>query len=132
MVALTKINVELHLVGLKFLLDPTEGLNSIKTAWQLTQVTTNPLLADPAAWRLVLQWATNDNLSFTDLLTEMVGKIKDRYKFNEWKTNFDQVFKASHNGTTIEVVRAAMTEHSTLRRSAWSSSLPWSHLTRSP
>ncbi|KAI6032344.1 hypothetical protein BKA83DRAFT_4477935 [Pisolithus microcarpus] len=128
MVALTKINVELHLVGLKFeqeqwldfmgaiLLDPAEGLNSIRTARQLAQAKTNPLLEDRAAWRLVLRWAADDNLSFPDFLTEMQSNFKDRYKFDEWKTIFDQVFEASRNGTAVEVVRAAMTECGVLDR----------------
>ncbi|KAI6009775.1 hypothetical protein BKA83DRAFT_14313 [Pisolithus microcarpus] len=126
MVALTKIDVELHLAGLKFeqeqwldfmgaiLLDPAEGLNSIRTAQQLVQAKTNPLLEDHTAWQLVLRWAADDNLSFPDFLTEMQSNFKDRYKFNEWKTIFDQVFEASHNGTAMEVVRAAMTEHGVL------------------
>ncbi|KAI6015762.1 hypothetical protein PISMIDRAFT_10306 [Pisolithus microcarpus 441] len=128
MVTLTKIDLELHLAGLKFeqqqwldfmgvtLLDPAEGLNSIKMAQELMQEKTNPLLEDPAAWQLVLQWAADNNLSFTNFLTEMEGKFQDRYKFNEWKTIFDQVFKASRDGTTIEVVRAAMTKHGVLNR----------------
>ncbi|KAI5981831.1 hypothetical protein EDD15DRAFT_2203632 [Pisolithus albus] len=110
MVALTKIDLELHLVGLKFeqeqwldlfgviLLDPAEGLNSIKTARQLAQVTTNPLLEDPAAWQLVLRWAADDdNISFPDFLAEMEGKD-------------------SRDGTAVEVVRAAMTERGVLDR----------------
>lgn len=128
MVALTKIDVELHLAGLKFeqeqwldfmgaiLLDPAEGLNSIRTARQLAQAKTNPLLEDRAAWRLVLRWAADDNLSFPDFLTEMQSNFKDRYKFDEWKTIFDQVFEASRNGTAVEVVRAAMTERGVLDR----------------
>ncbi|KAI6037345.1 hypothetical protein PISMIDRAFT_18184 [Pisolithus microcarpus 441] len=128
MVALTKINVKLHLTGLKFeqqqrlnfmgaiLLDPTEGLNSIRTAWQLAQAKTNPLLEDCAAWQLVLQWVADDNLSFPNFLTEMQSNFKDRYKFDKWKTIFDQVFKASCNGTAVEVVRAAMTECGVLDR----------------
>ncbi|KAI6106018.1 hypothetical protein EV401DRAFT_1892860 [Pisolithus croceorrhizus] len=99
MVALTKIDVELAIVGIPFdqkewldlmepiMMNPTEGLNSIKNAWQLMQVKMNPLLEDPTAWQ---------------------------YNFDEWRTVFDQVFKASHEGTTIEVVRAAMTEHGVL------------------
>ncbi|KIK10966.1 hypothetical protein PISMIDRAFT_19915 [Pisolithus microcarpus 441] len=128
MVASTKIDVELHLAGLKFeqeqwldfmgaiLLDPAEGLNSIRTARQLAQAKTNPLLEDHAAWQLVLRWAADDNLSFPDFLTEMQSNFKDRYKFDEWKTIFDQVFEASHNGTAMEVVRAAMTERGVLDR----------------
>ncbi|KIK14886.1 hypothetical protein PISMIDRAFT_16963, partial [Pisolithus microcarpus 441] len=108
MVALTKIDVELHLAGLKFeqeqwldfmgaiLLDPAEGLNSIRTARQLAQAKTNPLLEDRTAWQL--------------------SNFKDRYKFDEWKTIFDQVFEASCNGTAVEVVRAAMTERGVLDR----------------
>ncbi|KAI5997586.1 hypothetical protein EDD15DRAFT_2194623 [Pisolithus albus] len=131
MVALTKIDLELHLTGLKFeqeqwldlfgviLLDPAEGLNSIKTARQLAQATTNPLLEDPAAWQLVLRWAADDdNISFPDFLAEMEGKFKDRYKFDDWKTIFDQVFEASRDGTAVEVVRAAMTERGVLDRSS--------------
>ncbi|KAI6018523.1 hypothetical protein PISMIDRAFT_9619 [Pisolithus microcarpus 441] len=122
MVALTKINVKLHLMGLKFeqqqwlnfmgaiLLDPAEGLNSIRTAWQFAQAKTNPLLEDRAAWQLVLRWVADNNPSFPDFLTEMQSNFKDRYKFDEWKTIFDQVFEASCNGTAMEVVRAAMTE----------------------
>ncbi|KAI6102097.1 hypothetical protein F5141DRAFT_1065613 [Pisolithus sp. B1] len=126
MVALTKIDVELAIVGIPFnqkewldlmepiMMNPTEGLNSIKNAWQLVQVKTNPLLEDPTTWQLVLRWAANDSFSFTDFLAEMEGKFKDRYNFNEWRTVFDQVFEASRKGTTIEVVRAAMTEHGVL------------------
>ncbi|KAI6102311.1 hypothetical protein EDD16DRAFT_1716086 [Pisolithus croceorrhizus] len=116
MVALTRIDVELVVTGIPFdqelwldfmgviLLDPAEGLNSIKAAQQLTQAKTNPLLDNPATC-----------FSFTDFLSEMEGKFKDRYKFNEWKTVFDQVFEASsHEGTTAEVARAAMTKHGVL------------------
>ncbi|KAI6136005.1 hypothetical protein F5141DRAFT_1208376 [Pisolithus sp. B1] len=104
MVALTRIDVELVIMGIPFdqelwldfmgviLLDPAEGLNSIKAVWQLAEAKTNPLLDNPTTWQL------------------MEGKFKDRYKFNEWKTVFDQVFEASHEGTAIEVARDAMTE----------------------
>ncbi|KAI5994305.1 hypothetical protein EDC04DRAFT_2910559 [Pisolithus marmoratus] len=107
--ALTKIDVELHIAGIHFdteewldlieviLMNPTEGLNSIKAARQLAQAEVVPLLEDAAVWQLVLRW-------------EMQDRFEERYKFDDWKTIFDQVFKASHKGTTVEVVRAAMSE----------------------
>ncbi|KAI6145636.1 hypothetical protein BKA82DRAFT_24368 [Pisolithus tinctorius] len=88
------------------------GINAIKAAWELAQakvVTVVPLLEDAAAWQLVLCWAADDSLSFANFLMEM-EKFSDRYQFNEWKSIFDQVFKASREGTTVEVVRAAMAE----------------------
>ncbi|KAI6023197.1 hypothetical protein BKA83DRAFT_4125843 [Pisolithus microcarpus] len=45
---------------------------------------------------------------------EMQDTFKERYKFDDWKTIFNQVFEASHEGTTVKVVRAAMTEHGVL------------------
>ncbi|KAI6023539.1 hypothetical protein BKA83DRAFT_4125093 [Pisolithus microcarpus] len=126
MVALSKIDVELAITKICFepeewldlikiiLMNPTEGLDSIRAAWQLMWVKVVPLLEDAAAWQLVLQWAGDDSLSFDSFLQEMQDTFKERYKFNDWKTIFDQVFKASHEGTTVEVVRAAMTEHGVL------------------
>ncbi|KAI5980525.1 hypothetical protein EDD15DRAFT_2382444 [Pisolithus albus] len=129
MVALTKIDLELHLAGLKFeqeqwldlfgviLLDPAEGLNSIKTARQLAQATTNPLLEGSRC--MAVGFAVGGRRRqylLPDFLAEMEGKFKDRYKFDDWKTIFDQVFEASRDGTAVEVVRAAMTERGVLDR----------------
>ncbi|KAI6117939.1 hypothetical protein F5141DRAFT_1211752 [Pisolithus sp. B1] len=103
MLALTNIDVKLTVMGIPFneeewlalirviLMHPTEGLNSIKAAWQLAQAKIVPLLEDAAAWQ-----------------------FKERYKFNEWKFIFNEVFEVSHKGTTVEVVRAAMAEHGVL------------------
>ncbi|KAI5993746.1 hypothetical protein F5J12DRAFT_785989 [Pisolithus orientalis] len=88
------------------------GINAIKAVWELTQakvVSVAPLLENAAAWQLVLHWATDDSLSFANFLTEM-EKFGNRYQFNKWKSIFDQVFKASQEGTAVEVVRAAMAE----------------------
>ncbi|KIK19160.1 hypothetical protein PISMIDRAFT_13847 [Pisolithus microcarpus 441] len=38
----------------------------------------------------------------------MQDRFKERYKFDDWKTIFDQVFEASREGTAVELVRAAM------------------------
>ncbi|KAI6017319.1 hypothetical protein BKA83DRAFT_4128456 [Pisolithus microcarpus] len=112
MAALTKIDVELDVAGIPFdqeewldlikviLMSPTEGLNSIKAARQLAQAKVVPLLEDAAAWQLVLQ--------------EMQDRFKERYKFDDWKIIFDQVFEASREGTTVELVRAAMSERGVL------------------
>ncbi|KAI5982199.1 hypothetical protein EDD15DRAFT_2203144 [Pisolithus albus] len=109
-VALTRIDVELHVVGIRFdaeewldlieviLMNPMEGLNSIKAARQLAQ---GPLLEDAGAWQLVLWW-------------EMQDRFKERYKYDDWNTIFDQVFEASREGTAVEVVRAAMSERGVL------------------
>ncbi|KAI6029118.1 hypothetical protein PISMIDRAFT_17562 [Pisolithus microcarpus 441] len=122
MAALTKIDVELDVAGIPFdqeewldlikviLMSPTEGLNSIKAARQLAQAKVVPLLEDAAAWQLVLQWAGDDSFSFDSFLQEMQDRFKERYKFDDWKTIFDQVFEASREGTTVELVRAAMSE----------------------
>ncbi|KAI6118135.1 hypothetical protein F5141DRAFT_1212004 [Pisolithus sp. B1] len=103
-IALTKIDVELAVTGIPFdqeawldlteviLMKPTEGLNSIKTAWQLVQAKMVPLSS----------------------LQEMENRFKERYKLEDWKTIFDQVFKASCEGTAAEVVRAAMAEYGVL------------------
>ncbi|KIK20566.1 hypothetical protein PISMIDRAFT_12853 [Pisolithus microcarpus 441] len=88
MAALTKIDVELDVTGIPF--DQEEWLDLIKAK-------VAPLLEDAAAWQLVLWW-------------EMQDRFKERYKFNDWKTIFDQVFEASCEGTTVELVRAAMSE----------------------
>ncbi|KAI6098063.1 hypothetical protein EDD16DRAFT_1523965 [Pisolithus croceorrhizus] len=105
MLTLTKIDVELAVVGIPF--DQEEWLD-------LMGMKTNPLLEDPVAWQLVLQWAADDNVSFANFLTEMEAKFKDRYKFDEWKIVFSQVFKASHEGNAVEVVRAAMAKRGVL------------------
>ncbi|KAI6014644.1 hypothetical protein EDC04DRAFT_2608993 [Pisolithus marmoratus] len=110
MITLTKIDVELAVVGIPFdqeewldlmgiiLMNPTDGFNSIKAAWQLKQMKTTPVLEDVAAWQLVLGWAANEE------------NIEDRFKFDEWSSVFDEVFKASCEGATIavKVVKAAM------------------------
>ncbi|KAI6096785.1 hypothetical protein EDD16DRAFT_1714618 [Pisolithus croceorrhizus] len=126
MLALTNIDVELTITGIPFdeeewlnlirviLMNPTEGLDSIKAAQQLTQAKIVPLLEDAAAWQLVLQWAGDDSLPFDSFLKEMQDRYKERYKFDKWKPIFDQVFEASHEGTAVEVVRAAMAEHGVL------------------
>ncbi|KAI6010025.1 hypothetical protein PISMIDRAFT_19130 [Pisolithus microcarpus 441] len=120
--ALTKIDVKLDVAGIPFdqeewldlikviLMSPTEGLNSIKAAQQLTQAKVVPLLEDAAAWQLVLWWVGDDSFSFNSFLQEMQDRFKERYKFDDWKTIFNQVFKASHEGTAVELVRAAMSE----------------------
>ncbi|KAI6113207.1 hypothetical protein EDD16DRAFT_1709683 [Pisolithus croceorrhizus] len=126
MVALSKIDVELAITKIHFkpeewldlikiiLMNPTEGLDSIKAAQQLMQVKVVPLLEDAAAWQLVLWWAGDDSLSFNSFLQEMQDTFKERYKFDDWKTIFDQVFEASCEGTAVKVVRAAMTENGVL------------------
>ncbi|KAI6023075.1 hypothetical protein BKA83DRAFT_4125762 [Pisolithus microcarpus] len=113
MAALTRIDVKLHIAGIDFdeeewlgligviLMNPMEGLHSIKAAQQLAQAGVVPLLEDAAVWQLVLRW-------------EMQDRFEERYNFNHWKTIFDQVFEASHEGTAVEVVRAAMSEHGVL------------------
>ncbi|KAI5991077.1 hypothetical protein F5J12DRAFT_786410 [Pisolithus orientalis] len=88
------------------------GINAIQAAWELTQakvVPVVPLLEDAATWQLVLHWATDDSLSFTNFLMEM-EKFSSRYQFDKWKSTFDQVFEVSWKGTAVEVVRAAMAE----------------------
>ncbi|KAI6001472.1 hypothetical protein EDD15DRAFT_2361891 [Pisolithus albus] len=123
LVALTRIDVELHVAGIRFdaeewldlieviLMNPTEGLNSIKAARQLAQ---GPLLEDAGAWQLVLRWAGDDSFSFDSFLQEMQDRFKERYKYDDWNTIFDQVFEASREGTAVEVVRAAMSERGVL------------------
>ncbi|KAI6110368.1 hypothetical protein EDD16DRAFT_1522228 [Pisolithus croceorrhizus] len=125
--ALTKIDVKLYVVGIPFVqgewldlmevivMNGSDGLNSIKAAWQLMQATTTPL-QDAATWQVVLRWAADDTFSFNDFLTEMVDKFKERYRFNDWEAIFDQVFEASCKGTAVEVVRAAMAQHGVLDR----------------
>ncbi|KAI6141516.1 hypothetical protein EDD17DRAFT_1769749 [Pisolithus thermaeus] len=125
--ALTKIDVKLYVVGIPFVqgewldlmevivMNGSNGLNSIKAAWQLMQATTTPL-QDAATWQVVLRWAADDTFSFNDFLTEMVDKFKERYRFNDWEAIFDQVFEASCKGTAVEVVRAAMAQHGVLDR----------------
>ncbi|KAI6017297.1 hypothetical protein BKA83DRAFT_4128436 [Pisolithus microcarpus] len=124
--ALTKIDVELDIAGIPFdqeewldlikviLMSPTEGLNSIKAARQLAQAKVVPLLEDAAVWQLVLRWAGDDSFSFDSFLQEMQDRFKERYKFDDWKTIFDQVFEASREGTAVELVRAAMSERGVL------------------
>ncbi|KAI5995900.1 hypothetical protein EDD15DRAFT_2195375 [Pisolithus albus] len=123
LVALTRIDVELHVAGIRFdaeewldlieviLMNPTEGLNSIKAARQLMQ---GPLLEDAGAWQLALWWAGDDSFSFDSFLQEMQDRFKERYKYDDWNTIFDQVFEASRKGTAVEVVRAAMSERGVL------------------
>ncbi|KAI6096421.1 hypothetical protein EDD16DRAFT_1519619 [Pisolithus croceorrhizus] len=127
MLTLTKIDVELAVMGIPFdqeewldlmgviLMDPTEGLNSIEAVRCLMQMKTNPLLEDPVTWQLVLQWVADDNVSFANFLTEMEARFKDRYKFDKWKIVFDQVFEASCEGNAVEVVRAAMAKRGVLK-----------------
>ncbi|KAI5984505.1 hypothetical protein EDD15DRAFT_2375158 [Pisolithus albus] len=122
-VALTRIDVELHVAGIRFdaeewldlieviLMNPTEGLNSIKAARQLMQ---GPLLEDAGAWQLALWWAGDDSFSFDSFLQEMQDRFKERYKYDDWNTIFDQVFEASRKGTAVEVIRAAMSERGVL------------------
>ncbi|KAI6145967.1 hypothetical protein BKA82DRAFT_32442, partial [Pisolithus tinctorius] len=96
------------------------GINAIKAVWELAQakvVTVVPLLEDAATWQLVLRWAADDSLSFTNFLMEM-EKFGDRYQFDEWKSIFDQVFEASREGTAVEVVRAAMAERGVVEPSS--------------
>ncbi|KAI6022344.1 hypothetical protein PISMIDRAFT_17673 [Pisolithus microcarpus 441] len=124
--ALTKIDVELDVAGIPFnqeewldlikviLMSPTEGLNSIKAARQLMQAKVVPLLEDAAAWQLVLWWAGDNSFSFDSFLQEMQDRFKERYKFDDWKTIFDQVFEASCEGTAVKLVRAAMSERGVL------------------
>ncbi|KAI6016835.1 hypothetical protein PISMIDRAFT_18740 [Pisolithus microcarpus 441] len=102
MAALTKIDVELDIAGIPF--DQEEWLDLIKAK-------VVPLLEDAAAWQLVLWWAGDNSFSFDSFLQEMQDRFKERYKFNDWKTIFDQVFEASREGTTVKLVRAAMSEH---------------------
>ncbi|KAI6130562.1 hypothetical protein EDD16DRAFT_1515655 [Pisolithus croceorrhizus] len=123
--ALTKIDVELYVAGIPFVqgewldlmevivMNGSDGLDSIKAARQLMQATTT-LLQDAAAWQVVLRWAADDTFSFDDFLTEMADKFKERYRFDDWKAIFDQVFEASREGTTVEVVRAAMAQRGVL------------------
>ncbi|KAI6144104.1 hypothetical protein BKA82DRAFT_32604 [Pisolithus tinctorius] len=88
-------------------------INAIKAAQELAQakvVQVVPLLEDAATWQLVLHWATDDSLSFTNFLMEM-EKFGNRYQFNKWKSTFNQVFEVSWEGTAVEVIRAAMAEH---------------------
>ncbi|KIK31368.1 hypothetical protein PISMIDRAFT_5835 [Pisolithus microcarpus 441] len=92
MAALTKIDVELDITGIPF--DQEEWLDLIKAK-------VVPLLEDAAAWQLVLRW-------------EMQDRFKERYKFDDWKTIFNQVFEASPEGTAVKLVRAAMSEHGVL------------------
>ncbi|KAI6019434.1 hypothetical protein PISMIDRAFT_11288 [Pisolithus microcarpus 441] len=105
MAALTKIDVELDIAGIPF--DQEEWLDLIKAK-------VVPLLEDAAVWQLVLWWAGDDGFSFDSFLQEMQDRFKERYKFDNWKTIFDQVFKASCEGTAVELVRAAMSEHGVL------------------
>ncbi|KIK12367.1 hypothetical protein PISMIDRAFT_18789 [Pisolithus microcarpus 441] len=126
MAALTRIDVKLHIAGIDFdeeewlgligviLMNPMEGLHSIKAAQQLAQAGVVPLLEDAAVWQLVLRWVGDDSFSFDSFLQEMQDRFEERYNFNHWKTIFDQVFEASHEGTAVEVVRAAMSEHGVL------------------
>ncbi|KAI6043287.1 hypothetical protein EDC04DRAFT_2600328 [Pisolithus marmoratus] len=88
----------------------------VELAIQLEQTKTIPVLEDVAAWQLVLGWAASDELSFDDFLVQMKKKFKDRFKFDEWSSVFDEVFKASHEGAAIaiEVVKAAMIKHGIL------------------
>ncbi|KAI6156187.1 hypothetical protein EDD17DRAFT_1764512 [Pisolithus thermaeus] len=121
MTALTKIDVKLYVAGIPFIqgewldlmevivMNGSDGLNFIKAAQQLMQVTTT-LLQDSTMWQVVLQWAADDTFSFDDFLMEMADKFKERYRFDNWKAIFNQVFEASHKGTTVEVVRAAMAQ----------------------
>ncbi|KAI5988237.1 hypothetical protein F5J12DRAFT_786928 [Pisolithus orientalis] len=96
------------------------GINAIKAVWELEQAKVAPvvpLLEDAAAWQLVLHWATDDSLSFSIFLMEM-EKFSNRYQFNKWKSIFNQVFKASWEGTAVEVIRAAMAEHGIIEPSS--------------
>ncbi|KAI6101119.1 hypothetical protein EDD16DRAFT_1526016 [Pisolithus croceorrhizus] len=114
MTALTKIDVKLYVAGIPFIqgewldlmevivMNGSDGLNFIKAAQQLMQ--------DSTMWQVVLQWAADDTFSFDDFLMEMADKFKERYRFDNWKAIFNQVFEASHKGTTVEVVRAAMAQ----------------------
>ncbi|KAI6105959.1 hypothetical protein EDD16DRAFT_1713946 [Pisolithus croceorrhizus] len=125
--ALTKVDVELYVAGIPFIqgewldlmevivMNGSDGLDSIKAARQLMQATTT-LLQDAATWQVVLRWAADDTFSFDDFLTEMADKFKERYRFNDWKAIFDQVFKASRKGTAVEVVRATMAQRGVLDR----------------
>ncbi|KAI6009900.1 hypothetical protein BKA83DRAFT_5835 [Pisolithus microcarpus] len=88
MAALTKIDVELDVTGIPF--DQEEWLDLIKAK-------VVPLLEDAAAWQLVLRW-------------EMQDRFKERYKFDDWKTIFNQVFEASPEGTAVKLVGAAVLE----------------------
>ncbi|KAI5988225.1 hypothetical protein F5J12DRAFT_786916 [Pisolithus orientalis] len=133
---LFNIKIELAVAGIAFKLEEWldlikiiilnlggMGINAIKAAWELKQAKVAPvvpLLEDAATWQLVLCWATDDSLSFSIFLTEM-EKFGNRYQFDKWKSIFDQVFEASWEGTTVEVIRAAMAEHGVIKPSSRSS-----------
>ncbi|KAI6018541.1 hypothetical protein PISMIDRAFT_9610 [Pisolithus microcarpus 441] len=112
MAALTRINVELHIAGIHFdkeewlgligviLMNPMEGLNSIKAAQQLMQAGVVPLLEDAAVWQLVLWRCKIDSKRGT---ISMTGKLSST-----------KYLKPPHEGTAVKVVRAAMSEHGVL------------------
>ncbi|KAI6100084.1 hypothetical protein EDD16DRAFT_1717600 [Pisolithus croceorrhizus] len=82
------------------MMNGSDGLDSIKAAWQLMQATTT-LLQDAAMWQVVLRWAADDTFSFDDFLTEMADKFKERYRFDGLESYLRPVFEASHEGTAV-------------------------------
>ncbi|KAG6369656.1 hypothetical protein JVT61DRAFT_14155 [Boletus reticuloceps] len=53
-----------------------------------------PLWQDPAAWRMVWDWAA-DLLEFEELQDRLVRTFRDRFVFAEWSKTFDAIFNVS-------------------------------------
>ncbi|KAG6376546.1 hypothetical protein JVT61DRAFT_2542 [Boletus reticuloceps] len=53
-----------------------------------------PLWQDPAAWRMVWDWAA-DLLEFEELQDRLARTFRDRFVFAEWSKTFDAIFDVS-------------------------------------